>query len=163
MSPAYRAKQVAVDAWLRRYGVLVAVLLVALVLAGCVTDGTGSVKGSCKVFDAPKYAVRGARPYDQDWIDSTIEDGVGACKWARPAPRPAELDAVKAPPAPKVVVKKKKPGWIWGLKWNRPRPAVVATPEPPPVELPAVEVPAPPAPLPPRSAIDILLHPDGVQ
>jgi len=46
-----------------------------LALGGCMTtQGPGSVsKGECRIFHAPKYAVRGATQYDQDWIDPTIE------------------------------------------------------------------------------------------
>lgn len=148
-----------------RRGPLAALALSAFLLAGCITtDGPGSVAGSCKSFEAPQYAIRGATQHDQDWIDPQIESGVGACHWARPAPRPAEWDApmpVKAKAAPAPVKKKKKVGWIWRLKWNRPVPVAA------PTELPAVEVTAPeppPAPPPaPRSAIDILLNPNGGQ
>lgn len=126
-------------------------------LAGCVTDGTGSVAGGeCKVFEAPKYAVKGARPYDQDWIDSTIEGGVGACKWERPAPRPAALDAVPAAPkkVAKVPLPKKKPLWIRMLRFTAP--ASPKVPEAPPTLTPLPVEPDAPAP---RSAIDELLSP----
>lgn len=136
-----------------------------LVLGGCVTTGQGSVAGGeCKVFDAPKYAVRGARPYDQDWIDSTIEGGVGACQWSRPLVRPAEWDApVPLPKARPVTKKPKKAGWIWRARstvWPKKvvvpaQPAAVALPE---IVAPEPEPPAAPPPV-ARSAIDELLHP----
>ncbi|XUM19734.1 hypothetical protein ACRAVF_18895 [Bradyrhizobium oligotrophicum S58] len=148
-----------------------ALLLFPLALAGCATtSGPGSVAGGeCKVFQRPAYAIRGATQHDQDWIDPTIESGVGACRWARPAPRPAEWDAPA--PAPAKVAKRpvkkadpkvdKKRGWLWKAiptLAKKPRPAPVA-PVAPVVES---EPPAPaPPPPPPRSAIDILLHPES--
>ncbi len=65
----------------------------AAVLGGCTTTGIGSVKGGeCRIFERPSFAVRGKARYDQDWIDSQIEGGVGGCGWKRPAPRPASID-----------------------------------------------------------------------
>ena len=56
----------------------IAMFAACLALAGCQTTGIGSVKGGeCKIFERPPYAVRGVRQYDQDWIDSTVEGGVG--------------------------------------------------------------------------------------
>ncbi len=137
-------------------------LLFAAMLGGCVTDGTGSVVGGeCKVFERPPYAVRGVTQYDQDVADNFVESGVGGCKWERPAPRPAALDAT---PAPKHAAKPiKKVGWIWRLKAKAwPVKAVVpvvvvpALPEPAPVAIAPVVI------TPPRSAIDELLNPsDG--
>lgn len=138
------------------------VLLVPLLLCGCATaPGPASIStGECKVFDAPTYAVRGARPYDQDWIDSTVEGGVGACHWNRPAPRPAAMDTpVKAHVIKAAPVKpKKKPLWLRMLHWRSkvPAPAVVAAPVAAP--LPAEPAPLPPPPV-PRSAVDELLTP----
>lgn len=129
--------------------------LLPLLLGGCVTtQGPGSVThGECKVFEAPRYAIRGATQADQDWIDPTIESGIGACKWARPVPRPAAAESRKAPR--KVAKTKKKRGWIWRElpKLSKPAPA-----PPVPLPAPAPEAPAPPAP-PPRSALDELLRP----
>lgn len=129
-------------------------LLLAPLLGGCATTG-GSVAGSeCKVFEPPRFAVRGRAAYDQDWIDSTIEGGIGACRWKRPAVRPASLDARPAPrPA---IAPAKKRGLVRKIK-DRIWPAVPSAPAAPP----AVEITAPPAPPapPPRRAIDELLHP----
>ncbi|MCS3725960.1 hypothetical protein [Bradyrhizobium betae] len=72
--------------------------LLALLLAGCASRGPASIAGGeCRIFEAPKYEVRGRRDYDQDWIDSQVEGGVGGCRWKRPAPRPAAIDAGAAP------------------------------------------------------------------
>lgn len=127
-------------------------LLPLLVLGGCVTtDGVGSVtRGECKVFEAPQHEIRGATQHDQDWIDPTIESGVGGCHWARPAQRPVEWDVPKAPrhKVKAVPVPKAKPAWLRMLR-SEPQPApepVAAAPEPPP-------------PSAPRSALDQLLHP----
>lgn len=131
-----------------------------LALGGCVTDGTGSVGGSCAIFERPPYVVHGARPYDQEWIDSTIEGGVGGCKWERPAPRPAALDAPRAAPKAAPAVKKNpKHGWIWRLPRKAAAPVVEVAP---PVAAPEPE-PAPPPPPAPRSLIDELLHPSGAK
>lgn len=136
-----------------------------LLLAGCATSpGPASVSGTCSVFEAPRYAVKGARTYDQDWIDSTIEGGVGACKWQRPATRPAELDATPPPPrkaklhaAPK---KKKRPLWVRMLHWKKAAPvAAPVVASPPPIAEPVPPTPAAPPSSPPRSAIDELLRP----
>lgn len=132
-----------------------------LALGGCVTTGEGSISGSeCKVFEAPKYAVKGARPYDQDWIDSTIEGGVGACHWQRPVARPASLDAPPKRPSvvktkPALAPKKKPPLWLRMLRWNKPAPAAAPAPAVPTLTV----LPAEPAAPAPRSAIDELLSP----
>lgn len=84
-------------------------LMLPLLLAGCASGGPGSVRGGeCRVFERPEFVVLGKRRYDQNWIDSNIEGGVGACGWQRPKPRPPILDrpirrvTVKsAPPPPK--------------------------------------------------------------
>lgn len=150
-----------------------AALLSLLALGGCVTTGVGSVaKGECKVMERPRYAVRGAQSYDQDWIDSTIEGGIGACKWKRPAPRPPELDAPKvarkvaavpAKPVGKVAkVAAKTKGWIWRAiptLAKKPAPAPVAAPESSPIVPIPVHVVPITLPAPPRSKLDELLHP----
>ena len=143
----------------------VAALALLLPLCGCITPGTGSVVGGeCKVFERPQYAVRGVRPYDQDWIDSTVEGGVGACHWARPAARPAELDAsplvVKAPVA--APLKKHMPKWLsmiraWPKRAMKPVAAVPAAPTP--IEAVPVAEAAPALPPVARTAIDDLLDP----
>jgi hypothetical protein len=73
-----------------------------VVIAGC--SGIplpASVRdGECKVFERPEFVVRGAKRYDQNWIDGNIEAGVGGCNWARPKPRPASFDAAGNTVAP---------------------------------------------------------------
>lgn len=123
--------------------------LLAPLLAACETTGGGSVMGTdCKVFPRPAYEIRGATQHDQDWIDPTIESGVGGCHWARPALRPVEWDAPKAPrhKVKVVPVPKAKPAWLRMLR-SEPQPEAPAPapePSPPPV---------------PRSPLDQLLHP----
>lgn len=161
--PQWRVGSIERGMQVKRFWLL---LLPLLALGGCATAPQGSVGGSeCKVFERPQYVVRGARQYDQNWIDSTIEGGVGACGWARPAPRPAELDAPvsRAPQKAKAVPKKRKPAWLRMLRsLHHPKPAPVpvtpiadpAPPEPAPVAVP--ELPPPP---PSCSPIDKLLSP----
>lgn len=151
-----------------RIGILV---LLAVLLGGCdPATLRGSVAGGeCKIFDAPKYVVLGKRPYDQDWIDSTVEGGVGGCGWQRPVPRVAAIDAqpgqkIAAKPAKKIGLLRRiknrvlpsKPAWP-----DAATPPVTPLPEPPaPVlEAPDPTPPAPPPPPKPRSAIDELLDP----
>ncbi|MCK1503138.1 hypothetical protein [Bradyrhizobium sp. 188] len=143
---------------------IISIVLLAGLLGGCASRGPASIAGGeCKIFEAPKYEVRGQRDYDQDWIDSQVEGGVGGCHWKRPAARPASIDAAqghKAAPAP---VKRKS--FV-----RRIRDRVL----PPKVEIPAAPAPiapapavaseptpaaTPPAPRPPRSAIEKLLQP----
>lgn len=124
-------------------------VLALLCLGGCATVPQPTVRsGECKVIERPQYVVRGLRRYDQDWIDSTIEGGVGACGWQRPAPRPASLDEKlikKAVPHHKI-----KP-WLRFLRAFHPK-----KPEPVAVTPIADPVPEPPAPA-PRKPIDELL------
>jgi hypothetical protein len=128
----------------------------ALWLAGCQTIGPASVKnGECKIFERPEYAVRGKRTYDQDWIDSQVEGGVGGCGWRRPKPRPASFDAIVAPKAATIAPKKRGL-----LKRFRDR---VTAPWP---NLPTAAVePLPAQPIvkaaPPRDPVDELLFPDS--
>lgn len=107
--------------------------------------------------------VLGKTDYDQDWIDGNIEAGVGGCRWARPAPRPAELDTVPGyvPPAKPLPPKRKKlrqriKEKIWPAAQAAP---VIQTPVP---EIRTVTSRAgPPTPEPPQaqqSPIDALLH-----
>lgn len=139
-----------------RLGIIAAL---GLILSGCdPATFRGSVAGGeCKVFERPQYVVRGLRPYDQHWVNSQVEGGVGGCGWARPAPRPPELDAVK-PAVSKSVQPPKKRSLIRRIKdrvkiWpDNPAPVVAAP-------LPEPETPQPPPPPAPRSAIDELLHP----
>jgi hypothetical protein len=54
------------------------ILAAASLLGGCAGKGPASIAGGeCKIFERPEYAVRGAKPYDQDRIDSQAEGGVG--------------------------------------------------------------------------------------
>jgi hypothetical protein len=112
---------------------------IALLLAGCDPQTLkGSVAGGeCRVFERPPYAVRGQRQYDQNWIDSQVEGGVGACGWPRPAARPAAIDAATlVAPAPAPV---RRRGVIARIK------AVVhRQPVAPPAAVPAIETAAPP-------------------
>lgn len=139
-------------------GRLVVLCLSGLMLAGCQTIGPASVKGGeCRIFERPQFAVRGLRPYDQDWIDGNVEAGVGGCGWERPKARPASLDAVpgqkaKAAPAPA------KRGLIKRIKDRVAHP--FSAPVAPVVESPAIVVLPGPSPPPlPRDPVDELLQP----
>jgi hypothetical protein len=150
---------------------IISIVLLASLLGGCASKGPASIAGGeCRIFEAPKYEVRGKRDYDQDWIDSQVEGGIGGCHWKRPQPRPASLDA--APGARPVIAKPaKRRGLVQRIRDRvlptRSPPAMEPTPAPAPVELPAAAPAppiaaapvAPPAPRPPRSAIDRLLAP----
>jgi hypothetical protein len=141
----------------------------ALLLAGCDPQTLkGSIAGGeCRIFERPAYVVRGVRRYDQDWIDSQVEGGVGGCGWARPAPRPAELDAPGAAVATSVSVKPaKKRGVVARIKAavHRepdavPPPAIEAVPPSPPVDADPQPVLVPPPA--PRSRLELLLDPSG--
>lgn len=131
-------------------------VIVALLLAGCASRGPGSIAGGeCRIFEAPKYEVRGVRDYDQDWIDSQVEGGVGGCHWTRPKPRPAALDA--SPAAKAAPAKPARRGIVRRIRDRILPPAAAA-----PIEAAPITPPAPdpaPAPRPPRSAIERLLEP----
>lgn len=136
--------------------------IAALLLGACQHTGVGSVSGGeCKIFERPQYVVLGKRPYDQDWIDSQVEGGIGGCGWRRPQARPAALDAIPGQKA-KVVAPAKKKGLIKRIKDRvvKPFTAPVAPiiESPPPV----VAVPAPPPP-PPRDPVDELLQPSVIR
>jgi hypothetical protein len=140
---------------------LAIIAALGLMLSGCETLRGSIAGGECKVFERPEYAVRGLRSYDQHWVNSQVEGGIGACGWARPAARPPELDAVR-PATKKAIQPTKKRSLVRRIKdrvkiWpDNPAPVVAAplpVPEPPP------PAPPPPAPPKPRSAIDELLHP----
>lgn len=130
-------------------------VIVAALLAGCQTDGVGSIAGGeAKVFERPPYVVKGKRPYDQSWIDSQIEGGVAAFGWKRPAPRPASLDVVPSSVRPAKAAK--HPGLVKRIKarvWPTDAPAVISTPVAPewPTTPPAV-------PVAPRDPVDELLE-----
>ncbi|WP_247337456.1 hypothetical protein [Bradyrhizobium sp. 147] len=140
---------------------IVSIAAIALLLAGCASKGPASIAGGeCRIFEAPKYEVRGQRDYDQDWIDSQLEGGVGGCHWKRPQKRPAALDAA---PVPRVAPAKPARRGILRRIRDRVLPARAAPPAAvlplEPVPPPVIAAPAPPAPRPPRSAIERLLEP----
>jgi hypothetical protein len=77
---------------------LAGVLALAGMLAACGTKPKGSVLGSeGGAIKPPDYAIKGATDFDQRWIDETVETGVSALGWKRPAPRPPEWDRPLAP------------------------------------------------------------------
>lgn len=143
---------------------IISIVLLASLLAGCAARGPASIAGGeCRIFEAPKYEVRGQRDYDQDWIDSQVEGGVGGCKWKRPAPRPAELEAAPAP-QPAVAKPAKRRGIVQRIRDRvlpaKDWPAAAAPIVPTPAPAVAASAPDPaPAPRPPRSAIERLLYP----
>jgi hypothetical protein len=132
------------------------IIAAALALSGCASTGPASIKGGeCRIFERPAYAVQGKKPYDQDWIDSQVEGGVGGCGWKRPATRPASIDGtadVKIPPAPA-----KKRGIIRRIKdrVTGQKPAI----EPVPYLVPPVPAAQPAPASPPRDRVDELLRP----
>jgi hypothetical protein len=84
------------------------VIASALLLAGCFSAKKVSTKGACEAFPRAQYAYQGKAKEDQRFINKSIEAGVGACGFARPAPRPAHWGThtvgnktVLVPPAPK--------------------------------------------------------------
>jgi len=135
--------------------------LAALPLGACQHTQQGSVAGGeCKVFERPGYAIRGLRPYDQNWIDSQVEGGVAACGWQRPAPRPPELDTAPPPMKKAATPPKKKPGIVKRVKdrvWPAAAAPIAPTPAPPVVVVEPVPLPTPR----PRSRdpVDELLEP----
>lgn len=139
---------------------LLILLALPALLAGCQHDGVGSVMGGeCKIFERPQYVVLGKRPYDQDWIDSQVEGGVGGCRWKRPAPRPPELDA---PVKRTAIPVKPKRSFVKRIKDRILPPAAPAEPSWPPAAAPITQAPAepPPPPRKPRSALEELLDPE---
>lgn len=131
----------------------VAILGACVALAGCQTTGTGSVEGGeCKIFERPQFAVKGARQYDQDWVDSQIEGGVGGCHWQRPAPRPASLDTKPGAPKAAAIRAPKHRGLVARFKDRFMPPPAVPVVDPPPVVTVAPT---------PRDPVDELLNPSG--
>lgn len=136
---------------------LLLIACASLALAGCQTTGPASVKGGeCRIFERPEYAVRGLRQYDQDWVDSQIEGGVGGCGWKRPKARPASFDVVPGRKA--IVAPVRKRGIIGRIKDRVLPPAPVQAPEPV-VQPPVIVAPAPAPPPKPRDPVDELLQP----
>jgi hypothetical protein len=81
--------------------------MIAFVLAGCGGGKLASVSGSCGLFEGPEYVVTGADPYSDNWVNRTVESGIGGCNWERPTnPPPAATAPVVKPPP--VVVKRKR-------------------------------------------------------
>ncbi|WP_448031559.1 hypothetical protein [Bradyrhizobium liaoningense] len=137
------------------------VMLLGLLLAGCGHSGRASIAGGeCRIFEAPQYEVRGKRAYDQDWIDSQVEGGVGGCHWKRPAPRPASIDAAPAR-RPAVAKPAKRRGIVARIRDRvmPPKEWPAAAPPIEPAPAPVVVPPPAPAPRPLRSAIERLLEP----
>ena len=101
--------------------------------------------------------MRVKRAYDQDWIDSQVEGGIGGCGWQRPAARPAALDAAPAR-KPVLVAPRKKRNVVQRIKdriSGPPAPAPV-----PYVAAPIMPAAAAPKPAPvPRDPVDELLQP----
>ena len=133
---------------LRNFVLLVAL---ALMVAGCGTSLPASVRGGeCKVFTAPKYAPVSNVADDQEWIDETVESGVGGCGWERPKKRPKPTPAAK-----KVTIRAVK----IPLPLSKPQVAPIdLAPAPLPwwrqLRSPAVEPATPPPPPPKRNAND---------
>lgn len=136
---------------------LVLLGLIGLALAGCQTTSPASVKGGeCRIFERPEYAVRGLRQYDQDWVDSQVEGGVGGCGWRRPKARPASFDAVPGRKAAAAPVKKR--GFFKRVKDRVLPPAAVQAPQPATMPVPAIVSQSAPLPK-PRDPVDELLQP----
>jgi hypothetical protein len=133
---------------------IAAVVCAAALLAGCQNQALiGSIAGGeCKVFERPKYEVRGVAVYDQRWIDRQVEGGVGACKWPRPEARPAEVDRAPVTARPAA----QRTGRLKRIKAAVLPKAWPGTPAAPVVIVPAA-VPAPKA-APPCAAVDRLLR-----
>lgn len=96
----------------------IAALFLTVALAGCAgTKLPASVAGGeCRIFEAPRYEVRGKTTYDQDYIDGNVEAGVGGCGWKRPAARPPGLDEDPKTEKPAVHKLKKKPSFLSRVK-----------------------------------------------
>jgi hypothetical protein len=139
---------------------LAALALFGLLLGACQHTAGSIAGGECKVFERPEFAVRGLRPYDQNWIDSQVEGGVGGCGWKRPAARPASLDApvaqkkASAPIKKKSLAKRIKERVV--APFSKPVAPIIPTPEVPAFVEPA---PAPTPPPEPRDPVDELLQP----
>lgn len=128
-----------------RFRVIFGLLGASAWLAACQTTSTGSIAGGeCRIFERPPYAVRGLRPYDQDWIDSQVEGGVGGCGWARPEPRPASVDAVGT-----ISHRDVKPTRAKRSLLSRVRSALKRKPRQPAAEVPPAPDPEPALPPPP--------------
>jgi len=59
-----------------------------LLLGACASPMPASTDGTCDVFTAPSFVIKGQTKHDQYWIDDQIESGVAACGWKRPRGRP---------------------------------------------------------------------------
>ena len=88
-------------------GLTLALLLAGIGIAfgGCAANGQfATFGGASPSLPRAEYAVKGKTAYDQDWIDRTIEAEVAGFGIARPAARPASLDAKPAIKAKRAVV-----------------------------------------------------------
>ncbi len=136
--------------------------LASPLLAGCMQTMSGSVAGSCAVFERPPYVVMGKTDYDQAVADNFVESGVAGCNWARPAVRPASLDAPTRKVKTHTVIKKQ--GLFKRIKQRVVHPftaPVAPALESPPI---AAEPTLPPTidpPPAPRDPVDDLLHPSN--
>jgi hypothetical protein len=143
--------------------------MIAFVLAGCGGGKLASVSGSCGLFEGPEYVVTGADPYSDNWVNRTVESGIGGCSWQRPTNPPPAATAPVVKPPPVATRKRRvlKAGFATPLFHRRPAveapavpvtpivipatpatpwpdPAPVATPDPAPDPAPvAAPVPAP--------------------
>jgi hypothetical protein len=78
---------------MRSTGVLIAVAI-GINLGACVSSSdrrAATIKGACDSFVPPPHAIKGKTRSDQRWISGTVESGVSACGWARPAPHPDDV------------------------------------------------------------------------
>jgi hypothetical protein len=62
----------------------IAIIAIALLLAGCHGNVPASLKGECDVFTDPGFAVQGKRLKDKQWVGKTQEKGIEVCHWKRP-------------------------------------------------------------------------------
>jgi hypothetical protein len=90
-----------------------------MLLSGCAGSRPASIAGGeCRIAHTPQYAVKGATPYDQNWVDDTTESLVAGCKQPRPLARPASLDVpthkVGGKPVVVPVTTKKRHFWQRG-------------------------------------------------
>lgn len=63
---------------------IVLAIAAVVLLGGCAGQMPASVKGECKIFDDPAFAVQGKRLKDKQWIGKTQETGIQVCGWKRP-------------------------------------------------------------------------------
>lgn len=59
-------------------------IIALLALGGCAGVAPDSVKGECKVFTDPGFAVQGKRLKDKKYLGVMQEKGIEVCDWKRP-------------------------------------------------------------------------------